>query len=722
MPSKLDDLQKIVETLNINSYYAQCKRCFMTGKACIYQREISQQVKSIFSSKNRLGLAFMLMPFRSTLDEIYRAQLEPCLLSVVDEVRRADDVARTGYVICEKICKQIQLAQIICAEFSCNNPNVFYELGMAYALDRNISLFIQKNSDHSRSDIKRKLSLTNEHYNLYDPFEMLDAKTINLWNTSKYSAPSTPANDSVVILLADTTTFPEIVNGQEFLYTIDGLCRGAISRTLDKLYKRKMIPWSLENRSTIIINEKGYLLDLKEKTFIDVEQLLRNAASVIISTHESEPISFFWLGFTHGLEKDVIPITVNYPKAFKILKQNKNELLKDFDQDYEEPRTLPFDMRALYHISFQYNKPIDLESQLTNILEIVSTRNKDKINRTKFWQPILEEGNVSIFVGSVELTKNKRHVVGEWDYRTVSELTSFFSSIKETMEIAIQTPTFQASSKLMEENGEINENKRKEYVNELYDKLKNGNNIILASADVNDLTEVALAIHAGIEPFISKLFENHTFNGIVGFKSKEQVAISTPSVYFQQVSDDKSKGERGFFDIMGGTIRKERTHKTTYVSYSEKTEQGYTVYHSHIAKLKLPLTNHWTVILQGITGPATLGIAQAFTGALSEQFTIFNPLILDTIRRDLLNKVAIQSKTLQSALGKQNGTYNSSILKDHSEYMASELTSDKFDQNDAVEGIVKVYVMDGKDEYHDDRTIIWWDFEFPPRKMVKPGT
>ena len=90
--------------------------------------------------------------------------------------------------------------------------------------------------------------------------------------------------------------------------------------------------------------------------------------------------------------------------------------------------SLPFDVRALWHIYFSKNKIDQLEKQVTNILNIIAFGDRERINRKKFWGRFLEPGQVSIFVGAVELTKNNRHVVGEWDYRAVAELTSLCPS------------------------------------------------------------------------------------------------------------------------------------------------------------------------------------------------------------------------------------------------------------------------------------------------------
>jgi len=696
MPVNLSDIN-----FTEKNYFKLCKRCFMTGKACIYQKSITENLKS------EIKTGFMLMPFQSTLDEVYRAQIEPCLKSILDNVRRADDVSKTGYVICEKICRQIQESRLICAEISCDNPNVFYELGLSFSLDRSIALFIQKSISPLRESLKKTLSLSSDHFNEYDPFEMLHSNSIKLWKKSG-TDPVISRNDSVFILLADTNEFTEIVNNQKFSYSVDGLCRGAIHRSLSEMSNLDNSLWNELKCSTVTLKNDSYIEDGKNISFRDVEEKIRNSACVIICTSEEQPVSYFWLGFSHGLEKEVVPITALRPRD----SNSKIQFIND--KNLTPSNMLPFDMRALWHIYFYCDKPKELENQVNSILDIISNKDKDILHRRSFWQPFFDEGSVSIFVGSVELTINKRHVVGEWDYRTVSELTSFFTSIKETMETVIQTPTFQASTKL--NSNDLTESDK--YVKELRSKLMIGNSIVLASADVNDMTEVALATYANVTPFSSQLSRHHKFNGVVAFKGQESAAFDTPSLFFQTSNAEDAKGKRGFRDIKGGSIHPNNEYVSNYVSYEVKTDKGYSVYVGHIAKFKVPNSIYWTVILQGITGPATLGLAQVLTGGQHEQFTIFSDTLDKDQRKLYLQKVSEESQSLKSLLESKD-TVDLNDLKAHSEIIAKNMTKN-FRDKDSVETIIKVYTLDGGDPHHDERRIIWWDTWMPPREMATP--
>jgi hypothetical protein len=89
-----------------------------------------------------------MMPFSPDLDAIYNWQLKPFIECEGNgdqdgrkwEVQRADEVWQVGFIICTKICKQIQMANLVVADITFDNANVFYELGISAALRKQILL------------------------------------------------------------------------------------------------------------------------------------------------------------------------------------------------------------------------------------------------------------------------------------------------------------------------------------------------------------------------------------------------------------------------------------------------------------------------------------------------------------------------------------------------------------------------------------------------------
>jgi len=281
------------------------------------------------------------------------------------------------------------------------------------------------------------------------------------------------------------------------------------------------------------------------------------------------------------------------------------------------------------------------------------------------------------------------------------------------------------------------------YVNELSDQLHKGNAIIIASADVNDMTEIALSEHAGVQPFLPSQRDKPNFNGIVAYKDSEQAAFPTPSVFFAVTPKDESEpnqqGERGFHDFRGGETRPDRRYHSIYAApYVPSGTNGdvrndppYTKYYAHIARFTSSINEeNWITVLQGITGPATLGAAQVVTGGIHDQFTIFDhsiPAEQREARRAVLEAIRKDSESLEATLkaieetsggkpkesstGNHDDPYeaiNRMHMRQHSENLCKELNKIR---GDAVEAIVRVFVTQGGTQHHDERRIAWWDFE-----------
>ena len=82
---------------------------------------------------------FVIMPFKPEMSWIYSEVIKPPLEREGYIVRRADDLGDDGYVhqdIYDEIMNNLWNADYVIADLTENNPNVFYELGIAHALDK----------------------------------------------------------------------------------------------------------------------------------------------------------------------------------------------------------------------------------------------------------------------------------------------------------------------------------------------------------------------------------------------------------------------------------------------------------------------------------------------------------------------------------------------------------------------------------------------------------
>lgn len=78
---------------------------------------------------------FVVMDFSGQFDALYREVLLPVAQKAGLDLRRADEIRGPG-IILQDIVKDIAEATVIVAEITPPNPNVFYELGYAHALNK----------------------------------------------------------------------------------------------------------------------------------------------------------------------------------------------------------------------------------------------------------------------------------------------------------------------------------------------------------------------------------------------------------------------------------------------------------------------------------------------------------------------------------------------------------------------------------------------------------
>ena len=153
------------------------RKCFMTGEYCSKQTGIQRERKDLHE-KDEIN-AFVIMSFSDMADVVYEQRIKRfvrklksylafdekrdkicCYKEKMEEekydpddtskiindikyrrvkeihVERGDTEVASNYVMCSRICQRIQIADLIIVDVSHQNPNVFYELGMAIALGK----------------------------------------------------------------------------------------------------------------------------------------------------------------------------------------------------------------------------------------------------------------------------------------------------------------------------------------------------------------------------------------------------------------------------------------------------------------------------------------------------------------------------------------------------------------------------------------------------------
>lgn len=153
------------------------RRCFITGEYCSQQTNIQKERQRLHNSSDGPGInAFVVMNFSSMSDVVYESRIVPFIKSLaqflyldieenriacvstgriqdIDDptlaseaikkkrwkqvktihIHRADSNPVSNYIICNRICQQLQVADLIVVDTSVESANVFYEFGLATA-------------------------------------------------------------------------------------------------------------------------------------------------------------------------------------------------------------------------------------------------------------------------------------------------------------------------------------------------------------------------------------------------------------------------------------------------------------------------------------------------------------------------------------------------------------------------------------------------------------
>lgn len=95
---------------------------------------------------NRSDTCFVLMPFRSDLNEIYELVIKPTVEGRDVRCIRSDELFGTEAII-EDIRRGIADSSFVVADLTNRNPNVFYELGLTHASGTPAILIAQEIND-----------------------------------------------------------------------------------------------------------------------------------------------------------------------------------------------------------------------------------------------------------------------------------------------------------------------------------------------------------------------------------------------------------------------------------------------------------------------------------------------------------------------------------------------------------------------------------------------
>ena len=686
--------------------------CFMTGRACVYSKNIQEQIhkKSQIITENIDDLVlsgFMITPFRANLNMFFNNCLKPFIEAPNNyraKIETANAVRRPGIIICEGICKRIQETDFIIADISLPNSNVFYELGLAFGLNQKIVVIYKSEPDllaFQEPVLSALYSMGCEkplRYQNLDPLTLLDDKNEgNKVNLSEHVwqnrvSVERQLDDHPILLFDSNLEF--IPAGNEAInFPNNNVHPHAGNPGQPPIIPRDItIPFDQHIMSAvgiavntictkiddvIVATYKGQIerlkstINISERPPKEIKDFIDKCYCLIVRTggRLCNPFAYFWLGYCHATGKNVVPVTA-------IEKQGGP--IKD----------LAFDIRAQRHITFAKNRPDMLELEIMETLKLMIYNDFKEWSRKKFWNRIIGSGDeISIFVGALHSNRHDREMIGDWDLLTVSELTSFFG--RHQYRFKIEPPIYPPETAYQEEE------RKREYITTLEKMLEDKNCIIIASPDVNPLTEIVLGQYYKIPK--EQLFTNPDIptekRKLIAYKGKPSFDDQNPSlsrVFYKEEKIDNN---------LTGFVFGDKQFLSTPPRYSDHpSEQPLTVF-GNLLIFRNPYQrtierNKYIILLNGVGGPSTYALTHVLTGGEGREFANYpTEAVLDT--RD-------GRESVHDSISESNAPFHPQTA---SEKFLSEILEVFTPDQDAIECIIKVTIEKAKSLENERQTI-----------------
>jgi hypothetical protein len=644
----------------------------MTGKGCVYRDAIDRGLEQRARGASCKG--FMLMPFRENLEVFFRNTLIPFFESNYAEpgrpetlaLDRADQVRRPGIIICEGICKRIQESDFVVADISVPNDNVFYELGLAYGIGQKVLAVHHHEGEFgiAMAAYFRVANLQAFPYIDLNPIRTADFPAQRyVWRPRQSDVVYMPTEPEKLLLFYEHVYGKDPFDGRTQQNDVRGPKAGDIRlsfRThvmsnvglaIERIFQ-SIAPLGARHesgeRGSVIASYRDIVAKLREPKelkpvapFLELKAEIDACYCMIVRTgKECHPMAYFWLGYGHGLGKNIIPITV-------------------VDEGPESPDKsgiddLAFDIRAQRHMTFVLQKPHLLEIQIKNSLRDMIYSDLAEWSRKRFWDKMLgKRGQVSIFTGALHHERINREMIGDWDLRAVSELTAYFS--RHQYRASIETPIY-SPEYARQADSSINTSR---YIAQLREMMQGKNCVLIASPDVNPLTEIILGHIYGVG-------DGELFTGALNLSKHPKAMVVVKQVPRKGGGEGKTMPtlihNRAFYveewgeEEGGSTTRGFRSgripHQTIlkrFISQQDLERDTFEVY-AHLVIVPNPYVKEgqrgrrYIIVLNGVSGPATFALTHVLTGGVNEEFVsypdFFDPeAASEEVLREMLKEI-----------------------------------------------------------------------------------
>jgi len=590
-------------------------KCFMTNQDCIFEKEIQKRREK---EQERKSL-FVVSPFGYPYDEMYEKIIRPAAEAASIEPQRADRAFQLGFVMCTKICRLIQEADYVVADLTEDNPNVFYELGLAWGFGKRIVVVRDEDADMNRAfkeifgggakkvlSYERLLPIERQSEEekaasllaLLTKDQIIDVEKECLME-SKRAQGAYIASKCICLCYRKGTT------DQKFYYrAVEDAAREVFeeAKKVSEDAARQVSPNQPWGLSPVPITQNSLSKSLPER-------LSSSKVLVVDVTHyASKPDTsvYFALGLSHAMGRETIPIT-NKAKCSEIS---------------------PFDVRGLWQVYFSGLG--ELKSELVGILKVIDRQYEAE--RADYplrfiWDEVLRHsGELTVLTcargAAPDVNRaGGRTNVDKWDYISIAKLAFFLATKYRMANMDFRAP----EEKLIEG---LERDKQAKKITENLCAIENSV-VIIGSPDVSDYAEVVLARMYCSTPYQPEKCrqESPAQQRRCWEHAENQTCVGKRGYLFYKttVTPDHPHPRElsAFFRAPPGRVKEcvlwygER-YECEHNLRGENAAEGETFGVLTLLKDREDLfapgkSNRWIILLSGFTGIATYGLARLLT-------------------------------------------------------------------------------------------------------------
>lgn len=383
--------------------------------------------------------------------------------------------------------------------------------------------------------------------------------------------------------------------------------------------------------------------------FSETARQVDEVFALVVDLGVENPFSYYWLGYCHARGINAIPVHRPAPvkpqpsraEAGPVQSETSEKHSPNGQQREDRQGVLAFDIRALWYIPYYSDdRPTVLATSLVSALTELLPRDLGTLQRGLFWERLTSRRKISIFTGAVHHATLNREVVGDWDQRTVSELVRYLSQAGETVVTVLEKPVYAPETvcqKLADAGwaASIGDNAAilKEYLELVRDELSNHPDcVIVGSADVNPMTEVVLARAYNLVADDVCFRQNDALpehHAVVALKSTgKPESKDPPRCFSRDIPERLQTGRRGFMwgqEAYGADYLSQDNASKLVIEPKTVGSVGLegptpSALLGHIAVLPNPFADAGgtIVVLNGVSGPATFGLAEMLTGGAED--------------------------------------------------------------------------------------------------------